>query len=415
MLTKVKQTIAETSTGTWVESKIDVPRGRHVIVPKRLNDPPPLTAWGDHTPARFGSASAYDGSRILSGRGANAFLWDAKTGKVLKKFPGRAGDVGAVNFSPDGTQIVVGAGAAPPTFNGSVTMWDLQSGKPVGQYGVPRSEVSGLDFDSRSGRLLTTFGSYGSTGLLQTLWNVFSKEAEFVLPGSQVTFSDDSTMIASHGDMNAETFDAKSLNQITALKGSTPDENTFRSIQFAPYGNRVVTTSVDGLAIWDAETGQLIAKRHILRLSIAFYTHDGTEILVATQDSRVEVVDSETLKTARNIECPKTPYSMVLSSDGKRLLVKWDSSFFINDQPEGASLLDVATGKQILRIDGPVNELIGFLPDSKTVCALSPGTGGKEPPYNTSTRKMFFPERIISEATIWDAQTGAVLRHLHLQ
>ena len=414
ILYRIKETLTETATGIWVEGKVDVPRGRHIVVPKKLENPPLITSWGDNQPARFGSASAYDGARILSGRGSNAVLWDAKTGKVLKTIPGRAGDVQSVNFSPDGTQVVVGAAATPPKFDGAITLWDLASGRRVGEYGLPRSGVSGIDFESRNGRLLTTCASYGSTGALQTLWNIFSREAEFVFPGNQVTFSDDSTMIASHGEMNAAIFDSKSFSQLASLKGSAPEENTFRSIKFAPYGNRVVTTSVDGIAIWEAETGRLIANRHIMRLSNAIYTPDGDTILVATQDSRVEVVDPQTLERLRDIKTPKKPYAMVLSKDGKHLLVEWGSSFFINNHPEGASLLDVATGRQILRIDGPVTELIGFSPDSKTICSLSPGTGGKEPSYDLTTRRMSVPERIINEATIWDAETGAVLRHIRL-
>lgn len=111
-----------------------------------------------------------DGALLAVPSGAEAFLFDAKSGQRLRRFRGR-GRVCSVAFSPDGTILALGGEA-------SVSLWDAHSG-------VLRQELSGhgpglvlgLAFTSDNQTVLSA-----SADKTVRVWDVATGRQTYVLP-----------------------------------------------------------------------------------------------------------------------------------------------------------------------------------------------------------------------------------------
>src|SRR5262249_51063618 len=66
-----------------------------------------------------------DASRAFTAAGKIAYLYDAATGKELKKFEGHTDSISSVAYSPNGSQVLTGS------FDGTVRLWDVKTGATV--------------------------------------------------------------------------------------------------------------------------------------------------------------------------------------------------------------------------------------------------------------------------------------------
>ena len=96
----------------------------------------------------------------------------------------------------------------------------------------------------------------------------------------------------------------------------------------------------------------------------------------------------------RTLDCPKQLHALLLSSDGRRCLATWGPGRSFG-KIEGASLWDVQTGKQLLRLDRVADGLVGYSADGVTVFAFDDADG--------------------TTGTVWSAETGEVLRTIRLE
>ncbi|MBX9623503.1 MAG: hypothetical protein K2X82_06790 [Gemmataceae bacterium] len=74
----------------------------------------PLFSTGSGTPAAFSP----DGSLLAVGGRKVIVLFDAETGKEVRRFTGHLGDVGTLRFTPDGTRLV------SADYDGTAWVWD---------------------------------------------------------------------------------------------------------------------------------------------------------------------------------------------------------------------------------------------------------------------------------------------------
>ena len=155
----------------------------------------------------FSAAFSRDGRRIVTG-GDSVAVWDVETGAILRKMQVPIVTY-AVTFSPSGTRIASGGD------DGSVILWDAQSGEPVRAVKGHRGNVR------------------------------------------VVAFSPDGQTLLSGGfDHKLKLWSAERGGFIRDLDGH---QGWIRAVSFAPDGKRIMSVGDDGTArLWDTDTGRLL-------------------------------------------------------------------------------------------------------------------------------------------------------------
>jgi RNA polymerase sigma factor (sigma-70 family) len=80
------------------------------------------------------------GDVLATGHGRLVVLWDLKTGKPLRQFPGHEHVHLALAFSADGTRLASGG------HDGTVRLWDLAAGKELQQFRVEKGNAWAIAF-----------------------------------------------------------------------------------------------------------------------------------------------------------------------------------------------------------------------------------------------------------------------------
>jgi WD40 repeat protein len=131
---------------------------------------------GHAAPVNAGAFSP-DGRRVLSASGAftpgqpnrpppgaadnSQRLWDAQTGREVRRFPGHAGAVLCAAFSPDGRHVLSGAA------DGVLRLFDAETGQEVRRFAGHTAPVRCLTFSPDGRRVLS--GGDGGDGTVR-LW-----------------------------------------------------------------------------------------------------------------------------------------------------------------------------------------------------------------------------------------------------
>jgi WD40 repeat protein len=187
-----------------------------------------------------GAAWSPDGMLIalgLASAPSGAGLWDAHTGKLLRRFPDPAG-ASAVAFSPDGRLLAAGS------FAGTVSIWDVASAQKRRTLpGSVGDSITDIAF-SQDGKLATS--SLNGTA---TIWDTRSGRALETIQAQSgalwgVSFSPNGKVLATAGDdTTARLWDVATGKELLTLTGAS---FALRHVTFSPDGTRLTTASGDG-------------------------------------------------------------------------------------------------------------------------------------------------------------------------
>jgi WD40 repeat protein len=215
----------------------------------------------------------------------SARLWKASSGAELAVLrSGRHGKVENVDFSPDGSRLVL------PHGDGVVQIWS-SGGRLIRTLRGHRGEVRSAKF-SPDGRLIAS-GGYDRTA---RIWDARSGRAVAVLRGHQdgvkdVAFSPDGSLLVTTGlEGTASLWSLRSAEEAVNLPGQGDAELT--ALAAAPAGRLIATGDAQGgLRLWNAVTGARVAAlaggRSAIR-SLAFAAH-GRTLVAAGDSSRARV------------------------------------------------------------------------------------------------------------------------------
>jgi WD40 repeat protein len=223
-----------------------------------------------------------DNRRAVSGGEDKVLrLWDVATGKELRRLEGHADWVFSVAFSPDGRHILSGGGGTwaggggPSGTDLALHLWEAETGKEVRRFEGHTDMLWSVTFSPDGKQALSA-----SRDKTARLWDVATgKEVHSFDHPAQVGrafFSPDGRRVLSECSDKVYLWDVKSAREIRRFEGHTGNVNW---AVFSPDGLRVLSSSWDDhtLRLWDVDSGKEVHRFEIApeRPAPVAFTPDG--------------------------------------------------------------------------------------------------------------------------------------------
>ena len=226
------------------------------------------------------AALSLDATQLVTGSSdRTAVLWQVATGKPSEPLR-HASPVRGVTFSPDGLRVATGAE------DGSVSIWDSQTGMKVFKLAGHRKAVLSVSYSRDGSRILTT-----SDDGTAAFWDPaktdpidgYKQHNAAVRAGA---FSLDSRRAAT----GANDGWVRLWNPITGaeLLRLGANGSPIDSVNFSPHGDLLAAASEDGMVrIWETDEGREIESFHVESLVSASFMPDGQRLMTVSSDHRV--------------------------------------------------------------------------------------------------------------------------------
>ena len=344
---------------------------------KEIRRFPGNTAPGD----AFGTqrlAFNRNGTRLAIADSNLIKIFDVDSGNLLSTLAGHEYDVWAVAFSPDGERLASGG------FNdGRVRIWDLSTGEALILEGHTAA-IEGLAFHP-SGDWLAT----ASDDFTMKIWDATTGEllrdvADFQDVVDSVAFSPDGTRLAATSTgVEIRMWDA------TEIEGSEifRIEENVSLVAFSPDGAQIATASGSNIKIWDANTAKELRTLigHAGWVLDVVFSPDGTKLASASFDGTAKVWSLMPGQEAVAVSGQGIGFAHVAFSP--------DGTEFATDGADGsATIWDAATGNSIQSYTEHSGRVFGI--------AFSP------------EGNLFATAGIDGAVNVWDMKTGEKLSTL---
>jgi WD40 repeat protein len=197
--------------------------------------------------------------------------------------------------------IVTSSHSNDPNAN---TVRDVRSGKSWPLEGAHL--ITSIEFSRDGSHVLAGTEATSDGKRLAVIWDASTgkkiTELGHEAPVLSAHFSKDGSRIATGSlDYKAHVWDASTGKELQVFDGLTYD---VKSARFSPNGERIVTASSDRTArVWDVESGTQMLRFEIgIDANDAFFTEDGSHILVVTQEGEILTYDvAWTVKLDRHL------------------------------------------------------------------------------------------------------------------
>jgi WD40 repeat protein len=296
--------------------------------------PARLDPWGDplppgalfrtgtiRAPHRLTGVHFYPDGKLLADVGDGAVrLWDAVSGKEVRRLAGRERPVSTFVFSPDGKFLISGGQ------DGAVRRWEVASGKEVA---------------------------------------CFTGHKECV---RHVALAADGSWIASWDSCDVRFWDVRSGRETRRVPGSGGNI----TLALSPDGTLLAAEDHDHpIRLWETATGKPLDnfKGTDSKLEYPHFLPDGKTLLTIGHGGGITWREVATGRKIRRVE--KAGYPIAVSADGRLLATGKDHGWHLGKEVP-ILLWDLATGMQVRRLRGHQDGLssLAFSPDGTTLASL---------------------------------------------
>jgi WD40 repeat protein len=328
-----------------------------------------------------------DGKRILSGGGGNkrhigiaqadnaVRLWDIQTGALLKTFEGAGGDIQSFALSPDGKRFAAGIGRMPQ--RGSVKVWDLASGAIVQSFdSYVAAGPSSIGY-SPNGKAIFIAGL--EIVLLDArdgkLIRTFGSSSEYI---NSAVFRPGTRELVSAGPLQkgARLWDMK--RGVVVRSFEALGNGGVETVALSRDGARLAISSRDKtLGVWEVQTGRLLSQikgnGEPKWGDDVYFLPNGSRLMTCTPAESLrlwDIASGALIRTLDDSSSCRGHQSLVFTPDGKRAI-----------GGQRGDIWDIETGKKLgelehqqYNVDSP-RLAIALSPDGKTLVAGSGYTG----------------------------------------
>jgi WD40 repeat protein len=312
-----------------------------------------------HSGTAIAVAFAPDGKRAVSGGGDHtARVWDLESGQELCCFTGHPGVVQAAAFLPDGRRVLSGHvhqgrdGRDLPAPEYDLRLWDADTGKELRRYTGHREGVASLALAADGRRAL----SAGHDGTVR-LWDVEAGRESHCLEGhgqqvwSAALAPDGRRAFSGGNDRMVRRWDLDAGKELAPPAGQ---HGQVRNLAFSPDGRYLLAGGHEDRAVrlWDVAGTKELApfQGHTAGVCCVAFSPDGRRALAGSGDRTLRVWDVASRRAIHQCEGHGGwVHSVAVSPDGRRALTGgW------NYGDTSVRCWDLDAGKELFRfqVDG---------------------------------------------------------------
>ncbi len=339
-------------------------------------------------------------------------LWDVETGKHVSALVGHGSYVGGLDFSADGLHL-----ASCGLWDGTARVWDIKTGQPLKILREHKGYTNNVAWSPDGKKLAVTAGNSGELVIWDAAAGKVLQKTEYGNPVAQVVWNKDGDKVAvTAGKSGAIVANSSSLKTIHTLKDAAANAT---AVAFSPDDKSFLAASQTGMVEYSMEDATATRKIPVPGF-FAEYLPDG-RIAATSQLGGTALVAPAALVAGKTI--PTALNQVKITRDGKTVFTHyvgtvtvWDVADPLKQRtvrvgdvlrptwaPGHPMLLGVTTSGSPTLWDTANGKILGTLDGHKgtvTVAAFQ-GTG-----------KLMATGGADKAVRVWDTATGKGLRTL---